>query len=483
MKRMSHYVVVAIVFVLHLVYDTCCVRYGAAPSSRTSRPSSSEAERPAKRARVANANEQTAGDVEGRKKDRFGNLLDHRENIIAATQAETIWAVRVLKSAIHPNRQLKQLWEGHWDSSNGTNMDLLWAWIQAIEANGHSSMGIIPFRVNPPMTPEGEERNSKPQSLIGAIHSGHKFKNGKDKDGKKVLGMDYYINNRLRYGEQVQGVLPTGESESLEKRHRDVRALPMFEKRGRFDLDDLPREQQDFALSRRSSMRNFHAGITALEYIPDEAVDFFEVPVNHGGKSYNARTGEMKGYNTSRLMQVLDAPCIAGPSGSIEYMVLSMEDDCCGHCKGGLVPADRLRVREALLGIMTAALIAGGQHSLAECLGVAQAMGYFKHLPHMVLGNYYKGAADFEKYLAEELGIAPSTPGQADIVTVQTADFPLARWEAERRSKVPFAWISQTGKTYSSEANEAMEVDEGGQAKHFGRTSASESELDGIDVD
>eukprot|EP00928_Gymnodinium_smaydae_P027761 TRINITY_DN2135_c0_g2_i1.p1 TRINITY_DN2135_c0_g2~~TRINITY_DN2135_c0_g2_i1.p1 ORF type:complete len:473 (+),score=82.99 TRINITY_DN2135_c0_g2_i1:85-1503(+) len=472
MKRMNHYVVVAIGFVLHLVYDTCCVRDNAAPSSRKSRPSSSETERPEKRARFTNANEQTAEDVEGRKNDRFGNLLDHRGNIIAATQAETIWAVRVLKSAIHSNMQLKQRWEGHWDSSNGTNMDLLWAWIQAMEANGDSSMGIDPFRVDPPMTPEGEERNFKPQCLIGALLTGHNFKFGKDKDGKDVLGMDHYVYHRFAL--KVQAVLPTGEIKSLAERDNDTRALPMFEKRGRIDIKDLPREQRDFALSRRSSMSNFHAGIAALEYIPDEAVDFFEVPVNHAGKNNFARTGEMKGYNTSRLMQVLGAPYIAGPSGSIQYMALSMEDASCGH-KGGLVPADRHRVREALLGIMTAALIAGGQHSLAECLGVAQAMGYFEHLPHMILGNYYKGAADFEKYLAEELGIAPLTPGQADIATLQTADFPLARWEAEHRSKV--------GKTYSSEANEAMEVDEGEKAKHFGRTSASESELDGIDVD
>merc|ERR1719456_1062746 len=60
-----------------------------------------------------------------------------------------------------------------------------------------------------------------------------------------------------------------------------------------------------------------------------------------------------------------------------------MEDDCAGRCPKGLVPSDLLPLREAIIGIFTAALVASGHHSFAECIVVAQEMGYFQDIPQI----------------------------------------------------------------------------------------------------
>merc|ERR1719183_1111694 len=85
-------------------------------------------------------------------------------------------------------------------------------------------------------------------------------------------------------------------------------------------------------------------------------------------------------------------------------MILAMEDDCLGQCSGGLVPSDRHRIREALLAIMSAVLIAGGQHSLSECIAVAQAMGYFTTIPQF-MQDYPTAIKAFENYAAQNLGV------------------------------------------------------------------------------
>lgn len=338
-----------------------------------------------------------------RRRPQASNLtVDYRGNRIKEVQAETLWAVRVLRAAGMHNDVLKDVWPGHWDNDQRTNMDLLWAWIDAMQEN--DALGALPFRLDPPIT-YADIRNKDPQSLVRAIFIGHHFKHGKDRRGKKVYGMDYYINHRLKRPDDYFCIPPDGEVQSMKVRHRSTRADPLFEERGRVgsgDVDDSHPVKKKM-LSRQESFENPHAGIATLETMPDEALNFFGEELRHGGKK-NVRTGSRS--NTSGVFERLGAPFIAGPSGSIEYMILAMEDDCLGTCEDGLVPFEQHKVREALISVMTAALIAGGQHSLGECLAVAQAMGYFLEVPSM-LEDYHLAAEEFESYSAKVLGVAP----------------------------------------------------------------------------
>jgi len=310
--------------------------------------------------------------------------VDHRGNVIAGAVAETLWAVRVLRAGTRPNNQLPP-WAGRW-ATGSTNMDLLWAWIQAMQEN---DQGGIPFRLDPPMDEEAEKRNTQPESFIGAIFVGHKFKNGVDRKRRPVYGMDYYINSRLE-NRKVTVMRPTGKEDVMYKVDDRVRSHFFFAERGR---TDVPNEY-----IRRNSFLNNHAGIAGLAHMPLEAVAFFGNLVLSHAKSFVARDDDEAGARNARE---LGAPFIGGASGSIEYMVHSMEDTCLSKCRGGLVPCEGgCQVREALLGIMAAALIAGGQHSLLECLEVMQAMGYFTNVaPVATGGDYLKSVHQFEEYL------------------------------------------------------------------------------------
>jgi len=310
--------------------------------------------------------------------------VDHRGNVIAGAVAETLWAVRVLKAGTQPNKQLPP-WAGRW-ATGSTNMDLLWAWIQAMQENDKSG---IPFRLNPPMDKEAKKRNTQPEMFIGAIFVGHNFKNGVDRNKKPVYGMDYYINSRLE-NRKVKVARPDGAEDVMLNAYAHVRSHFFFEERGRADVPDQ--------FIRKDSFRNNHAGIASLAHMPDEAKEFFGDLTLYHAKSANARADDQAGARTAKE---LGAPFIGGASGSIEYMVHSMEDTCLSKCRGGLVPCEGgCQVREALLGIMAAALIAGGQHSLLECLEVMQAMGYFTNVaPVATGGDYLKSVHQFEEYL------------------------------------------------------------------------------------
>merc|ERR1719291_724562 len=84
----------------------------------------------------------------------------------------------------------------------------------------------------------------------------------------------------------------------------------------------------------------------------------------------------------------------------------------------GLVPCgkdgDTPYLREALIGLMTAIMVAGGQHSLGECLAVAQELGYFANIPSFIYKapdrndtTYEEVVAVFESYLVA-LGVTGS---------------------------------------------------------------------------
>lgn len=328
--------------------------------------------------------------------------MDHRGNVVSAAEAETLWSVRVLRASSVPNCRVPPWPEKHHHCH--TNLDLLWDWIKAMMKNNNSG---IPFRVDPPMDKEAEARNKDPATFIAALFTGHSFKNGMDLEGRPVFGMDYYINWKLEAEAPYGAVLPSSRITTIKDRDRAVRDHAVFQQRGRVF--------NEMYLVRTNSFENNDAGIAAQEYLPAEAGGFFHQKLMHGGKSCNTRVDE---EYAARVFAARGAPFCAGASGSIEYMVLSMEDDCGGHCPLGLVPAELLRVREALIGTMSAALVAGGQHSLGECLVVAQAMGYFAGVPSLITG-YFTAVSAFEQYLAR-LGVGVGRGEEMPLVKLAT---------------------------------------------------------------
>lgn len=307
---------------------------------------------------------------------------DKRDNLVANVQTETLWAVSTLSASGKENTVLPPCRLGP------TNMDHLWNWIDLMQRNDAYGQA---FELDPPITTEAENRNSDPSELVWAIQSDHDFKIG---------GMDRYEENL-----EIQGAtckLPNGEIMTAAERDHATRLQSIFVNRGRLDIRNASEHHaaaKSHNLLRKDSVNNTHAGIAALEDLPAVALSFFKKPLIHTGKSVTIRSYEATGTDT--LFYRLGAPFIGGASGSIAYMVITMEDQVAGQQPHGLIPS--LEEREALIGIMTAALIAGGQHSLAECISVAQAMGYFTDLTP-VLESYTKGATEFAGRL-RQLGV------------------------------------------------------------------------------
>jgi hypothetical protein len=283
-------------------------------------------------------------------------------------------------------------------------MDLLWAWLRALQENGTPRCPGL--RVDPRMAEKAAVRNTDPGRLVGAMNVGHSFKIPWPWDpagptggsAGEELGLDKYIKARA----EAWCVLPGGRRQLLRERDAESRARWYFQRRGRIIMPEAGPLESPMKLRYCKSGLNCHAGIAETEWMPDEAKDIFGTPVSHG-KNLIAR--DDSGGSLAALFRHLDAPFVGAASGSIEQFVLTMEDDCCGAHPEGLVPCSALDVREALIGLQTMTLVAGGQHSVAECVIVAQGMGYFSQVPKVEDG-YADAVARFEMYLSE-LGVAP----------------------------------------------------------------------------
>lgn len=124
------------------------------------------------------------------------------------------------------------------------------------------------------------------------------------------------------------------------------------------------------------------------------AMNFFPGVIAHGGKM-NARVLEHSD-SMARRLRLMDVPFIGGASGSTLCFILALEDmSVRGRATDALWGDDEvvyeydgeglpegliasIEEREALIGLFISVLIAGGAHSLCECLIVAQSMGYFR---------------------------------------------------------------------------------------------------------
>lgn len=234
--------------------------------------------------------------------------------------------------------------------------------------------------------------------------------------------MDKVTQERLVLSSQARG--PQCDSTDVYTRGQESRKQKIFAERGR---EQIRKKDQ---LARQDSMKNTNAGIVVSEWVDDELKDFFPEELDHAKNQYR-RLGTNE---TDEDFKSAGVPFISGASGTIQAMILLMEDTLSCKYPRGIVPCgpklekksmlekakrvytcniphvnpDR-HAREALIGLMTAVLIAAGHHSLGECLVAAKALGYFTGVPSFIpkskaKGSYAVAAAMFEKYL-ETLGL------------------------------------------------------------------------------
>lgn len=169
--------------------------------------------------------------------------------------------------------------------------------------------------------------------------------------------------NALKYGEPYKTM------------HKKCREMPFFSPRGRADKGRtrLARTGRDQGIQ-TSDKGTLSDGFTvALTHAQDQVVQVRD--------------------ETRQKFQESGAPFIAGASGTIEYLCLSLEED---KPRKSLSKGE-LKEREKLLSIYMATMVLSGHHSLSECLLSAQAMGYFAGVPDP-LKDYDGAMKAFQAY-------------------------------------------------------------------------------------
>merc|ERR1711924_182873 len=116
------------------------------------------------------------------------------------------------------------------------------------------------------------------------------------------------------------------------------------------------------------------AGICASGDIPAEARDFYPGAVVHGRGKWQPHMGDSA---TRRTFHGNGSPLMGGGSGSVSDVGLYMN-------YFGDVYGFSTEEKEVLLLIFSAALVAAGHHSFAECLVPAVAFGFLQELKPLV---------------------------------------------------------------------------------------------------
>lgn len=141
------------------------------------------------------------------------------------------------------------------------------------------------------------------------------------------------------------------------------RNQPFFQDRGRKTMER----------TRSPSFSNRHGGITTGRDRSGSTTDVFVANTQH---AKGALIGDQSS-ETYKKFQESGAPFIGGASGTMQFIVMELE---------ATKPIDQLsnaerQEREKLLALNSARLVAGGHHSMSECLIAAQAYGYFSNVP------------------------------------------------------------------------------------------------------
>lgn len=146
--------------------------------------------------------------------------------------------------------------------------------------------------------------------------------------------------------------------------------------------------------------RSKHVGITTSVARTGKLSEVLDKDVNHGISQFTGDTSS----KTYRSFQEQGAPFVAGPSGTLRAILLQFESEE----RRADIDKQELYRREQLILIHTAQMVFAGHHSVAECLMVAQAFGYFTDVADP-LADYDKAMKQLEARM-KGLGLRTTRP-------------------------------------------------------------------------
>lgn len=283
--------------------------------------------------------------------ERRQNGLDSRGNVPAHMRAESEWAVRTLKTLDAPTAKL-------------VSDDLL---------NLHQKAQATTGKVN--------------RICVAKFDTGC----------KEIFGANL---DRQPSPEQIGALILEGKYDfksATDAINRDQKnADAVLYKAGRSGYEFEGEKGRKAGRTRRDSFSNTNAGITDRLNTDDEARDFFSTKTVHAKGMLEGDT-DAEAY---KKFQNQGAPFIGGASGTIQGLVMGLELQLKATPEQGDVQAKQQSKaqREKLIGVYTTALVAGGHHSVSECLIAAQKYGYFEGVTHP-LDDYAKSMQELSAHL------------------------------------------------------------------------------------
>lgn len=173
----------------------------------------------------------------------------------------------------------------------------------------------------------------------------------------------------------------------LLRRHMTIREDSLFKLRGR---EDQP--EQFYEKERRNSFFNMHGGITQLESTPKDLKNIFSEEFTHSKTTFRGDSHPDSAHGKFLREGI---PFIGGMSDTIQFLLEDLETRNYPN-----------KDIEILAVINSALLVLFGHHSLVECIGVAQKMGYFDSLPEAT-DNYQDFIHSFNEHI-KQLGFDQS---------------------------------------------------------------------------
>lgn len=375
-------------------------------------------------------------------RDKFEEM-DANQNWPSSTDADSDWAVRVLNHLCEPNKMIKTRWVVPADSAweygeyagktlwvpGMSNVELWVAFMKSMQfTDGPHPLG---------RWDDGELRTTTP--LLEMYKKFERCPPGNTTsefatayfavtEVDMKMALDEYYRTRID-DPNASVTTPSGVIMSFEKRYELDRRVMQFTDRGRFEINDEEMEGAFYANTEAYTNRD--AGIG--EELKNK--DFFTKNVQKSGKLLFGRDLGPQ----SRRMQRAGLPSVAGASGTVDVRIITMEENV-GAKRRPRVP---IEFREVLITIESALLVAGGMHSLAECLAVAQAMGYFNDGPFYKLPALpFRHAHGVVRRGAQWAPDGPAIQRQFEAALPQIGvrmgeePFPLARYYTESQSIV-----------------------------------------------
>jgi hypothetical protein len=173
--------------------------------------------------------------------------------------------------------------------------------------------------------------------------------------------------------------------------------------RGRSYFQDRGRMSVPGAQQRAESVLSRHSGITDSVHRTPSMENFFSGDVEH----YKGMARRDEQSMTAQRFQRSGTPFIGGASGTMANLLMLMEL----KAPQNTLEDPEYDQRERALGHYASLLVAGGHHSMMECILPARSYGYFLDVPNPLNegGDYNRSASALEASLAN-IGIRPGVP-------------------------------------------------------------------------